>query len=799
MKKYRLTTFVIIAMIVLLDLSCGKDIFVNSLPQISSIIVDSQNLDWEGTSTISVVASDPDGDNLTYSWTCSGGTITSETQNDSITWQAPRLNGDYICAVTVSDNDTSVTENDTLYVRAIPVVAIDMQSMDFGNLTESQKFVLSNTGNGQLTYTITKSADWLTLSSLSGSLVVNTKNSYTLVKAAAESEEIIVTVDRAGLANGSYTDQLSISSNGGDETMDVTMEVAPELDVSAGDLDFGTETRSLFFDISNVGSGTLSWSLSKSADWLAIDLTSGQAGDDNNQIKVTADRSGLADGTYTDQININSDGGSAVVNIEMRVVNPVLSVSKTSLDFGNVSTTNIFTIGNTGGDTLTWELSKSADWLTLSPTSGLQTTKTQSITAVVDRSGLSPGSYSDQISVSSNGGSATLDVTVVVDEAELAVNVDALDFGAAEDNLTFTIENAGNGSMSWTISKTADWLVIDPVSGNTSSETDEISVSVERENLEGGTYTDQIVINSTGGDHTIDVEMQVAPTIVVGTWEGEYTGYDPQTSNDLTIRRRLRIYPNATYSDTLWGQPASEAEIIFQWEIGEWELNEDESVILFKPAEAERIDISSNELESWDREEHEDNVELSNDNTEWMFRDDNLEVEYTLQKQEGATTTSGFTSRHALVSIANGGEEYWSVQFSQNVDGLQTGVEYKITFDAYADRNVTIMCDVNQGGGSYQQVLWESGVSPLFDITTTKTTFSKSTISTIEDEGNGISALQFNLGQTGSYDIYIDNVSVKADGVELITNGDFSSSIATGWDSLYLQDSGDATVTIIDP
>jgi uncharacterized protein (TIGR02145 family) len=163
------------------------------------------------------------------------------------------------------------------------------------------------------------------------------------------------------------------------------------------------------------------------------------------------------------------------------------------------------------------------------------------------------------------------------------------------------------------------------------------------------------------------------------------------------------------------------------------------------------------------------------------------------------TVDSVHNSRYALISVTDGSDVNWHVQFSQNIPGLQIGVTYTISFTAYANRDVRIYCDVNQGGGSWLPVLSESGKSPFFYITTTNQAFSKSVVSTIKDEGDGISLFQFNLGNHDAYDIYIDNVSVTADGVEQIVNGDFSSPLTTGWNDLYLEGAAAATVTIIDP
>ena len=699
---------------------------VNHIPEIIHLIADPQRFDWEEIGILSVVAEDPDGDNLHYSWTCSGGVILSATDNDSITWQAPKADGSIYYSVTVSDNDTSVTRQDTLQVGAQPVIMLNQTGLDFGNLDSVRTFTITNSGSGELTYTISKTADWLVLGSTAGSLVENGKNGY-ILKTAAASEEITVTIDRRGLENGSYTDQLNITSNGGNATIAVTMDVIPELSVSPLLLEFGSETDTLTFNITNTGSGslnwslsesalwltadpmsghiskeavvtvtvdrtglengyyahqisidsdggtavigvsmgisspilavseavldfgagsseldfvisntgvdTLNWNLSKTADWLNIDPASGSLTTEERTISVTVDRTGLDSGTYQDQISIDSNGGSRLVSVSMVVGNPVLSVDMTSLDFGSVANSLNFQIENIGAGSLDWEISESVEWLTVNPASGSSTEEIDEIIVTVDRTGYDTGTYSGRIDITSNGGDISLDVSMEVAAPLLVIDVTQLDFGAVNEDTTFNISNAGAGTLTWEAEKTADWLVIDPNTGSTTDEADEITVTVNRAGQAAGVYTDQINVTSNGGDQTIDVQMEVQGKPVVGIWEGEYSGYDPQTKENIIVRRRLRINLNSTYSDTLWGFPETQSEIIFQWETGQWDLSADESVIYFHAIEAQRININNNTLEDWDRGSHEDDVLLNEDFTEWHFTDDNLDVEYTLQKQ----------------------------------------------------------------------------------------------------------------------------------------------------------------------
>ncbi|MBN2523166.1 MAG: carbohydrate binding domain-containing protein [Bacteroidales bacterium] len=171
-----------------------------------------------------------------------------------------------------------------------------------------------------------------------------------------------------------------------------------------------------------------------------------------------------------------------------------------------------------------------------------------------------------------------------------------------------------------------------------------------------------------------------------------------------------------------------------------------------------------------------------------------LILTFTCEKTDSEESSDA--SEHALVTITDGGEENWYVQFSQDIPAIQTGVLYDISFDAFASKDVRIYCDLNQAGGDYSGILPVAGISPFFNITTEEKTYTVSAVSTIDDDGDGFSQIQFNLGANGSYSIYFDNISVTADAVEQIVNGDFSLPITTGWNDLFLYNA-EATILIV--
>ena len=225
-------------------------------------------------------------------------------------------------------------------------------------------------------------------------------------------------------------------------------------------------------------------------------------------------------------------------------LDPQLSVSKTSLDFGSESTESTFTITNQGEGTLEWSISSSQNWLSCSPNSGSTTTESDGITVTVNRSGLSDGSYEGEIRVTPNFGAVkSISVQMVVPPPELSVSVTELDFGSTEDEMSFTITNTGGGTLDWEISEDSIWMYVIPSSGETSTETDQISVSVIRTYLSAGDYESAISVTSNAGTKTISVQMSKGERI----WQ-----YNFSTNTDLDLKWDC-FDDDASSGEDYWG------------------------------------------------------------------------------------------------------------------------------------------------------------------------------------------------------------------------------------------------------
>ena len=77
----------------------------NHPPVISDLSANPPSVDINQTTTITCIASDLDGDTLTYYWTKTGGTFEGSTTSSSITWRAPSTEGNYTVECEVSDGE----------------------------------------------------------------------------------------------------------------------------------------------------------------------------------------------------------------------------------------------------------------------------------------------------------------------------------------------------------------------------------------------------------------------------------------------------------------------------------------------------------------------------------------------------------------------------------------------------------------------------------------------------------------------------------------------------------------------
>ena len=117
---------VLVCIVGLVGLSC-KTAAVNQAPTITGLNMP-DSVDAGNDATFSCTASDPDGDPLTYDWTCSSGSLLSTTAK-TVGWTAPETSGAVTIAVVVRDSSgASDTSSGTVTVDPLVTTIIEWDS-----------------------------------------------------------------------------------------------------------------------------------------------------------------------------------------------------------------------------------------------------------------------------------------------------------------------------------------------------------------------------------------------------------------------------------------------------------------------------------------------------------------------------------------------------------------------------------------------------------------------------------------------------------------------------------------------
>jgi len=184
-----------------------------------------------------------------------------------------------------------------------------------GSVTPVTKTLsVGNTGGGAITWTATNSQPWVSLSATAG--------------AAPPASNVTVTLNPAGLPQGTYRDTIVVSSP---QATNDPVRIPVQFDVVRAVLTveppaindavvFGNSTKQVHsLAITNSGRGAFSWSAVKDADWIALSAPSGTG---DATLTVTLDPAGMAPGTYTGHVVVASpdaDGSPKTVDVTLTI------------------------------------------------------------------------------------------------------------------------------------------------------------------------------------------------------------------------------------------------------------------------------------------------------------------------------------------------------------------------------------------------------------------------------------------------------------------------------------------------
>lgn len=179
-------------------------------------------------------------------------------------------------------------------------------SLDFGAVNTKQTFDIKNTGDAALSWSISEDIPWLSCNPTSGTTQAGEKSSVT------------VTVNRNGMERGNYSQSIVITSaNGGSARLDVSMLVQG-VSLSPETLDFGPITSILHLSMTNTGTGSITYQLTPSNNWIKLSRTSGTF-PQTETIVVSVDRTTLAEGDYNGSLTLTVGNDQTTVPVRMNV------------------------------------------------------------------------------------------------------------------------------------------------------------------------------------------------------------------------------------------------------------------------------------------------------------------------------------------------------------------------------------------------------------------------------------------------------------------------------------------------
>jgi len=405
---------------------------------------------------------------------------------------------------------------------------------------------------------------------------------------------IFLTVDASKLGAGSYRGTVTVKSavtSNPLQTVDVLLTVQGAVGASLGlsqqYLNFqavagGGNPAPQVLSISNVGSGTLSWTAtaetSSGGQWLRISPSLGTA---PSTLTVSADITGLAQGVYQGQIVLRNLTGSEtkIISVVLTVTKtqPILLPTQTGFLFTGVEGSLVigpqsFAIQNAGQGKLDWQIGVNmpggGDWLRLSPLSGTSDA-TQPLSALtpvtlqVDPGRLKAGVSVALLTITATGALNSPQTAIVLvnmlargTPPVAMINPLGLIFTAGSGTTTalaqgITIASTGGQALQF-LARTrtqagGGWLSVTPEQGVLLSSAESVNLSVQASatGLPPGVYFGTVTLSfGTGVTQEVAVALVVSPVAASDATAGFQLGtlnFEPGTSAVACTPRRMVI------------------------------------------------------------------------------------------------------------------------------------------------------------------------------------------------------------------------------------------------------------------
>ena len=192
--------------------------------------------------------------------------------------------------------------------------ALTFTAVSGGSTPPAQTVTFSKKTLVARNWTVTETSPWLMVSPGSGTI-------------STEQDTISVAVNQSGLSAGTYNGTVDIAiagRNGRYQTSSVAVSLivsssgttsTPSILLNPTSLSFsgtagGANPLAKTMNLANPTGGTLTWSMTESAAWLALNITSGTTTTETDQVSASVSLQGLAAGTYSTVITVAASGAA---------------------------------------------------------------------------------------------------------------------------------------------------------------------------------------------------------------------------------------------------------------------------------------------------------------------------------------------------------------------------------------------------------------------------------------------------------------------------------------------------------
>ena len=390
------------------------------------------------------------------------------------TYEANTTTSQRIGTITVTGGGITRTVTVTQSATAF-TLTVTPSNQSVTNASGSTEFTVeSNTS-----WIVSDDVSWLTVNPTSGN------NSQTLTATYTENT---TTTQRIGT--------ITVTGNGITRTVTVTQSAtAFTLTVTPSNQSVTNASGSTEFTVLS----NTNWTVSEDASWLTVNPTSG-----NNNQTLTAT---FTENTTTAQrigiITVSGSGITRTVTVTQSATAFTLTVTPSNQSVTNASGSTEFTVqSNTN-----WIVIDDASWLTLNPTSG---NNNQTLTATYTEN-TTTAQRVGTITVTGGGISKTVTVTQSATAFTLTVTPQNQSVTNASGSTEFTVES----NTDWTVSDDAEWLTLNPTSGNnnqtltaTYTENTTTAQRVGTITVTGGGITRTVTVTQSATAFTLTVTPQ---------------------------------------------------------------------------------------------------------------------------------------------------------------------------------------------------------------------------------------------------------------------------------------------------